>query len=122
MRKRSQLNNYSNLLPAGIVLFIMGSMSQHHKKLTTAAGAPVARNQQSLTAGERGSMLMEDVWLFEKLSHLNREVIPERRMHAKGYGAHGVFRTTADITRYTKADLFAEIGRETPVFVRFFPR
>lgn len=90
-----------------------------HKKLTTAAGAPVAHNQQSLTAGERGSMLMEDVWLFEKLGHLNREVIPERRMHAKGYGAHGVFRTTADITRYTKADLFAEVGRETPVFVRF---
>lgn len=94
-------------------------MTQHTHKLTTAAGAPVAHNQQSLTAGERGPMLMEDVWLFEKLSHLNREVIPERRMHAKGYGAHGIFRTTADITRYTKADLFAEVGRETPVFVRF---
>lgn len=90
-----------------------------HKKLTTAAGAPVAHNQQSLTAGKHGPMLMEDVWLFEKHSHLNREVIPERRMHAKGYGAHGVFRTTADISRYTKADLFAEVGRETPVFVRF---
>ncbi len=64
-------------------------------------------------------MLMEDVWLFEKHSHLNREVIPERRMHAKGFGAHGIFRTTADISRYTQADLFAEVGRETPVFVRF---
>ena len=60
-------------------------------KLTTAAGAPVADNNRSLTAGPRGPMLMQDTWLFEKLSHLNREVIPERRMHAKGFGAFGTF-------------------------------
>ena len=88
-------------------------------KLTTAAGAPVADNNRSLTAGPRGPMLMQDTWLFEKLSHLNREVIPERRMHAKGFGAFGVFRVTNDITRYTCADLFSSVGKETEVFVRF---
>ena len=88
-------------------------------KLTTAAGAPVADNNRSLTAGARGPMLMQDTWLFEKLSHLNREVIPERRMHAKGFGAFGTFRVTNDITRYTCADLFSSIGKETEVFVRF---
>lgn len=87
--------------------------------LTTAAGTPVADNNRSLTAGPRGPMLMQDTWLFEKLSHLNREVIPERRMHAKGFGAFGVFRVTNDITRYTRADLFSSIGKETEVFVRF---
>ena len=87
--------------------------------LTTAAGAPVVDNNRSLTAGPRGPMLMQDTWLFEKLSHLNREVIPERRMHAKGFGAFGVFRVTNDITRYTRADLFSSIGKETEVFVRF---
>ncbi|MBR5194966.1 MAG: catalase [Akkermansia sp.] len=88
-------------------------------KLTTAAGAPVADNNRSLTAGARGPMLMQDTWLFEKLSHLNREVIPERRMHAKGFGAFGTFRVTNDITPYTCADLFSSIGKETEVFVRF---
>lgn len=88
-------------------------------KLTTAAGAPVADNNRSLTAGPRGPMLMQDTWLFEKLSHLNREVIPERRMHAKGFGAFGVFRVTNDITRYTCADVFSSVGKETEVFVRF---
>lgn len=76
-------------------------------------------NQHNLTAGKRGAMLLEDVWLFEKMSHLNRELIPERRMHAKGFGAHGHFRTTADISHLTRAKLFAGIGQETPVFVRF---
>lgn len=88
-------------------------------KLTTAAGAPVADNNNSLTAGPRGPQLMQDVWYFEKLGHFNREVIPERRMHAKGAGAFGTFRVTHDITRYTRAALFNRIGKETPVFVRF---
>ena len=88
-------------------------------KLTTAAGAPVADNNNSLTAGPRGPQLMQDVWYFEKMGHFNREVIPERRMHAKGAGAFGTFRVTHDITRYTRAALFSRIGKETPVFVRF---
>lgn len=88
-------------------------------KLTTAAGAPVANNQDSLTAGPRGPMLLQDVWFLEKLAHFDREVIPERRMHAKGSGAFGTFTVTHDITRYTKAKIFSEVGKKTDVFVRF---
>ncbi len=89
------------------------------KKLTTVAGAPVVDNQNILTAGPRGPLLMQDVWLMEKLAHFDREVIPERRMHAKGSGAFGKFTVTHDITKYTKARIFAEIGKETETFVRF---
>ena len=89
------------------------------KKLTTAAGAPVPDNQNAVTAGPRGPMLMQDVWYQEKLAHFNREVIPERRMHAKGSGAFGTFTVTHDITRYTKARLFSEVGKETEIFMRF---
>lgn len=87
--------------------------------LTTAAGAPVVNNQDSLTAGPRGPMLLQDVWFLEKLAHFDREVIPERRMHAKGSGAYGAFTVTHDITRYTKAKIFSEIGKSTDMFVRF---
>ncbi|EME66591.1 MULTISPECIES: catalase [Rhodococcus] len=90
-----------------------------HNGLTTAAGAPVPDNQNSLTAGARGPMLLQDVWFLEKLAHFDREVIPERRMHAKGSGAFGTFRVTHDITRHTRAALFSEIGKQTEVFVRF---
>ncbi len=89
------------------------------KKLTTATGAPVANNQDSLTAGPHGPMLLQDVWFLEKMAHFDREVIPERRMHAKGSGAFGKFTVTNDITKYTRAKLFSEAGKETPVFVRF---
>ncbi len=89
------------------------------KKLTTVAGAPVADNNNSLTAGPRGPMLLQDVWFLEKLAHFDREVIPERRMHAKGSGAFGCFTVTHDITQYTKAKVFSEIGKKTEAFVRF---
>ncbi|WP_426336928.1 catalase [Pseudoduganella sp. R-31] len=89
------------------------------RKLTTAAGAPVADNQNVETAGPRGPMLLQDVWHLEKLAHFHREVIPERRMHAKGSGAFGCFTVTHDITRYTKAALFGAVGRKTEVFARF---
>ncbi|MDG2682208.1 catalase, partial [Vibrio parahaemolyticus] len=72
-----------------------------NKKLTTAAGCPVAHNQNVMTAGPRGSQLLQDVWFLEKLAHFDREVIPERRMHAKGSGAYGTFTVTHDITKYT---------------------
>lgn len=88
-------------------------------KLTTVAGAPIANNQDSLTAGPRGPMLLQDVWFLEKLAHFDREVIPERRMHAKGSGAFGTFTVTHDISQYTKASLFSEIGKKTEVFARF---
>lgn len=88
-------------------------------KLTTNAGAPVVDNNRALTAGPRGPMLMQDVWFQEKLAHFDREVIPERRMHAKGSGAYGTFTVTHDITKYTKADIFSKIGKKTELFVRF---
>ena len=88
-------------------------------KLTTAAGAPVADNQNTLTAGPRGPVLLQDVWHIEKLAHFSREVIPERRMHAKGSGAFGTFTVTHDITRYTKAKIFSEIGKKTALAIRF---
>jgi catalase len=90
-----------------------------YPKMTTAAGAPVANNQDSMTAGPRGPIMMQDVWLMEKLAHFHREVIPERRMHAKGSGAFGTFTVTHDITQYTKAKIFSEIGKKTEMFVRF---
>lgn len=89
------------------------------KKLTNVTGAPVPNNQDVLTAGPRGPMMLQDVWFLEKLAHFDREVIPERRMHAKGSGAFGTFTVTHDISQYTKAAIFSEIGKETPMFVRF---
>lgn len=89
------------------------------KKLTTAAGAPVVDNQNTQTAGPRGPVLLQDVWFLEKLAHFDREVIPERRMHAKGSGAYGTFTVTHDITRYTRAKIFSEVGKSTPLFARF---
>ncbi len=89
------------------------------KKLTNNAGAPVADNQNVMTAGPRGPMLLQDVWFLEKLAHFDREVIPERRMHAKGSGAYGTFTVTHDITQYTKAKIFSEVGNKTELFTRF---
>ena len=88
------------------------------KKLTTNAGAPVPDNQNVMTAGPLGPMLLQDVWYLEKLAHFDREVIPERRMHAKGSGAYGTFTVTDDITRYTKAKLFSAIGKQTEMLAR----
>lgn len=87
--------------------------------LTTAFGIPVGDDQNSLTAGERGPVLMQDVHLLEKLSHFNRERIPERVVHAKGAGAGGYFEVTADVSKYTKAKFLSEIGKRTEVFARF---
>ncbi len=88
-------------------------------KFTNATGAPVADNTNTLTAGPRGPALLQDIWLIEKIAQFDREVIPERRMHAKGWGAYGTFTTTHDVTRYTKAKIFSEIGKQTPMFARF---
>ncbi len=89
------------------------------KKMTTASGRPVADNQNVQTAGRPGPMLLQDPWFLEKLSHFDREVIPERRMHAKGSGAYGTFTVTHDITQYTRASIFSEVGKKTECFVRF---
>ena len=87
--------------------------------LTTTAGAPLADNQNSMTAGPRGPVLMQDYQLIEKLAHQNRERIPERTVHAKGWGAFGTLTVTKDITRYTKAKVFAKIGKKTEMLARF---
>ena len=89
------------------------------KGLTTAAGAPVVDNNNVITAGRRGPLLLQDVWFLEKLAHFDREVIPERRMHAKGSGAYGTFTVTHDITAFTRAKIFSAIGKQTDMFIRF---
>ncbi|NEN85619.1 catalase [Paenibacillus elgii] len=88
-------------------------------RLTTNQGAPVGDNQNSRTAGRRGPALLEDYHLLEKLAHFDRERIPERVVHARGAGAHGVFRVERSMKPYTKAHFLQEVGQETPVFVRF---
>lgn len=76
-------------------------------------------NLNIMTAEPRGPALLQDVWLIEKMAHFDREVIPERRMHAKGWGAYGTFTVTHDISRYTKAKMFAQLGKTTSMFARF---
>lgn len=88
-------------------------------KLTTSTGTPVPDNQNIQTAGLRGPALLQDFWFLEKMAHFDREVIPERRMHAKGSGAYGTFTVTHDITKYTMADIFSEVGKKTEMFARF---
>ncbi|KZL16178.1 catalase [Pseudovibrio sp. Ad37] len=88
-------------------------------KLTTAFGSPVPDNQNIQTAGPRGPALLQDVWFLEKMAHFDREVIPERRMHAKGSGAYGTFTTTNDITKFTRAKIFSEVGKKSDLFMRF---
>ncbi|MFT4090639.1 MAG: catalase [Asticcacaulis sp.] len=91
----------------------------HGTTQTTTAGNPITDNQNSLTAGARGPVLLQDYQLIEKLAHQNRERIPERVVHAKGWGAHGTFTVTHDITQYTRARLFGEVGKQTPILARF---
>jgi len=88
-------------------------------QLTTASGAPVTHDDVSRTVGARGPLAAENVQLFEKLAHFNRERIPERVVHARGTGAHGVFRLTSDLSELTIADCLVGEGKETDVFVRF---
>ena len=92
-------------------------MADHH--LTSASGAPIADNNNSVSAGPRGPLLLQDFWLIEKLAHFARERIPERVVHAKGSGAFGTFTVTNDISSYSRAKLFSEVGKKTPVFLRF---
>ncbi|TWB42704.1 catalase [Nitrospirillum pindoramense] len=94
-------------------------MTQQPPRMTTTAGAPIADNQNSLTAGPRGPVLMQDYQLMEKLAHQNRERIPERVVHAKGWGAFGTLTVTHDITRYTRAKLFGAVGKKTDLLIRF---
>lgn len=89
------------------------------KTMTTTAGAPISDNQNSMTAGPRGPVLMQDYQLIEKLAHQNRERIPERAVHAKGWGAFGNLTITQDISKYSRAALFSEVGKKTDLLIRF---
>lgn len=81
-------------------------MAKDDKRLTGLFGHPVSDRENSMTAGPRGPLLMQDAYFLEQMSHFDREVIPERRMHAKGSGAFGTFTVTNDITKYTNAKIF----------------
>lgn len=94
-------------------------MGDKDKTLTTAFGIPVGDDQNSLTAGPRGPVLMQDMHLLEKLAHFDRERIPERVVHAKGAGAYGYFEVTADVSKWTKAKFLSRVGQRTEVFTRF---
>jgi catalase len=88
-------------------------------QMTTTSGRPVGDNQNSVTAGPRGPVLMQDYLLFEKMAHFNRERVPERVVHAKGSGAYGTFTVTNDISKYTTAQLFSKVGNQCEMFARF---
>src|SRR6476659_7127356 len=94
-------------------------MTDRSPPMTHATGSPVVDNTNIQTAGPRGPALLQDIWLLEKLGHFDREVIPERRMHAKGSGAYGTFTVTHDITAYTRAKIFSKVGKKTELFARF---
>jgi catalase len=94
-------------------------MQKKNKILTTNFGKPVENDQHSMTAGDKGPVLIQDIHLIEKLAHFNRERIPERIVHAKGAGAGGYFEVTHDVTKYTKAKFLSKIGKKTEVFARF---
>jgi len=94
-------------------------MDDQNKKLTTASGSPYTDNQDSMTAGPRGPILLQDFVLHEKMAHFNRERIPERAVHAKGSGAYGTFTVTNDLSKYTRAKIFNKLGKQTKIFLRF---
>ncbi|HEY0283168.1 MAG TPA: catalase, partial [Rhizomicrobium sp.] len=87
--------------------------------LTTQQGIPVADDQNTLRYGARGPALLEDAHFREKIFHFDHERIPERIVHARGYGAHGYFELTESLAKVTRADVFQRVGEKTPAFVRF---
>jgi catalase len=94
-------------------------MASNKVVLTTADGAPISDDNNSITVGPSGPVLIQDFQLLDKLAHFERERIPERVVHAKGAGAHGYFEVTHDITQYCKAKFLNRVGKRTPTFVRF---
>src|SRR5918993_1058814 len=94
-------------------------MTMAKSQMTTTGGNPIADNQNSISAGPRGPLLLQDYQLIEKLAHQNRERIPERVVHAKGSGAFGTLTITHDITKYTRAKLFSKVGNKCRLLIRF---
>jgi catalase len=119
-QRRQYQMKYTMPLTAVAVLAITASgVSAQTPTLTRDTGAPVGDNQNSKTAGRDGPVLLEDFNLIEKLARFDRERVPERVVHARGTGAHGVFVASTNLSQYTRASLFGIAGKETPVFVRF---
>ena len=100
-------------------LLLAGSLLAQQRAITTNGGVPVGDNQNSLTAGENGPVLLQDIHLIEKLASFDRERIPERVVHARGVGAYGTFVSEGDMSRYTKAAFLNKAGKSSNVFVRF---
>ncbi len=96
-----------------------GRDDRQKQPLTSTGGRPIAHNENIQTAGRRGPVMLQDTWYLEKMAHFDREVIPERRMHAKGSGAFGTLTVTKDISHWTRASIFSEVGKKTELFVRF---
>jgi len=112
-----KIKTYLAVLPA--LAFSASIAAAQPASMTRDTGAPVGDNQNSKTAGPDGPVLLEDMNLIEKLARFDRERIPERVVHARGTGAEGVFVASTDFSQYTRASVFAQAGKETPVFVRF---
>jgi len=119
MKKRNNKVFIAKTMAVSMTLVMVNATWAEEPILTRSAGAPVGNNQDSLTAGSLGPVLLQDHHLIEKLAHFDRERIPERVVHARGAGAYGVFKATADLTEITRAVPFQVSGAETPVFVRF---
>src|SRR5499426_1385934 len=94
-------------------------MQEHTHKLTTASGRPYVENDDTMTVGPHGPILLQDYILHEKMAHFNRERIPERVVHAKGSAAYGTLTITKDVSQYTRAKLFSAVGKKTETFLRF---
>lgn len=97
----------------------MDKEKKRNRKLTTASGKPYVQHEDTMSAGPRGPLLIQDFILHEKMGHFNRERIPERVVHAKGSGAFGTFTVTHNISKYSRAKVFSKINKQTKVFVRF---
>jgi len=97
----------------------MSKDKEKKRKLTTASGKPYVEDENTMSVGPRGPLLLQDYILHEKMAHFNRERIPERVVHAKGAGAFGTFTVTNDISKYTRAKLFNKVGKQTKMFIRF---
>src|SRR5713226_1489013 len=94
-------------------------MSDHRPATTTDAGTPAPSDEFSQSVGPNGPLLLQDHYLIQKMAPFNRGRVPERVLHARGGGAHGFFEVTADVTQYTKAKFLSNVGKQTPVFLRF---
>src|SRR5499426_3435451 len=94
-------------------------MQEHTHKLTTASGRPYVENDDTMTVGPHGPILLQDYILHEKMAHFNRERIPERVVHAKGSAAYGTLTITKDVSQYTRAKLFSAVGKKTELLLRF---